>query len=389
MDGKCVVNESLLTGETTPQMKMNILERHTTEILDMKKDKQNIIFGGTRVLLHQSGNKVPPDGGCVGIVLRTGFETNQGKLIRTILFSTETVTANNRESLLFILFLLVFAVVASGYVMVKGLEDPDKSRWKLVLNCIMIITSVIPPELPVELSLAVNTSLVALSKLGIFCTEPFRIPLAGKLDVCCFDKTGTLTSDKMFLRGVTGLGGDRSLSEISKIDKNSKIVLAGCHSLISLDGNVVGDPMEKAALEGVGFKFSNDVATSSTGKIRLRILKRFAFSSDIKRMSVIVQMDRTKDLLVLTKGAPESMKPLFTKIPSDYDSIYKGFTMKGQRLIALGYKSVDSTNLTREAAEKDLSFAGFAVFESEIKPDTYDTIENLLDSSHRVRIIVL
>jgi len=26
--------------------------------------------------------------------------------------------------------------------------------------------------------------------LGIFCTEPFRIPLAGAVDVCCFDKTG-------------------------------------------------------------------------------------------------------------------------------------------------------------------------------------------------------
>ena len=62
--------------------------------------------------------------------------------------------------------------------------------------------------------MAVNNSLVQLSKQGIFCTEPYRIPLAGKIDVCCFDKTGTLTAEGMKLKGVVQFGR-RVLSTIA------------------------------------------------------------------------------------------------------------------------------------------------------------------------------
>lgn len=212
--GHCVVNEAMLSGESTPMMKESIENREDDEMLDLKNSeyKVHIVFAGTKVLQHESGDvdpevndvPIPPDGGSLGYVLRTSFGTTQGKLVRTMVHNTGRISANNIESLFFILFLLIFAIAAAYHVWVTGIENGRKTS-KLLLDCILILTSVVPPELPMELSLAVNQSIIALSRFAIFCTEPFRIPIAGKVDICCFDKTGTLTEDKLVVEGVSGL----------------------------------------------------------------------------------------------------------------------------------------------------------------------------------------
>ena len=135
----------MLSGESTPLLKESIQLLEPSENLDVDGIHKNaILFSGTKVLqASKSGNpqftfsfvhfphnpiflaEIPspintPDNGCLGIVVRTGFGTAQGQLVRTMIFSTERISANNVESFLFIGFLLIFAIAASWYVWVKG-----------------------------------------------------------------------------------------------------------------------------------------------------------------------------------------------------------------------------------------------------------------------------
>ena len=397
IDGSCIVNEAMLSGESTPLLKESIkLRKPDDEFQADGVDKNAILHGGTKILQvtppEQGGAvPVPPDNGALAVVTKTGFETSQGSLVRVMIYSAERVTADNKEALLFILFLLVFAIIASWYVWVEGTKM-GRTQSKLILDCILIITSVVPPELPMELAMAVNSSLGALAKFYTYCTEPFRIPLAGRIDVCCFDKTGTLTGEDLVFEGLAGLspekGDIRHLYSANEAPEDTVLVIGAAHALVKLDdGEIVGDPMEKATLKALGWtvRGKDEVSRAKTGSVH--ILRRFQFSSALKRSSSVASYNN--NLFVAVKGAPETIRKRLTEVPENYDEIYKSFTRSGSRVLALASKQLpslsqkDIDNLERDELEVDLQFKGFLIFHCPLKPDAIETIRMLNESAHR------
>ncbi|WFD32787.1 putative cation-transporting ATPase 1 [Malassezia sp. CBS 17886] len=410
--GSSIVNEAMLSGESTPLLKESIAAREAGEPLDDQgDDRQHCLFGGTKALQVTTGEPLPgvppaPDGGAPGVVLRTGFGTTQGRLIRLMVFTNENqVTANNWESFVFIAFLLVFAIMASAYVWVNGLRM-ERPKGKLLLDCVLIITSVVPQELPMELSMAVNASLVALSKHAIFCTEPFRIPYAGRVDVCCFDKTGTITGEDLEVQGVVGAAGDVAedapLEPLTRVPPPTALVLAAAHALVLIDDEVVGDPMERRTVDALHWSVKKgDRIVPTEGAVvpprtSVHVRQRFLFSSALKRMSTVSQVttDGTLQgkLLASVKGAPETLRSMFAALPAEYDALYRHYTRHGSRVIALGYKWIDRdvgalATLRREDVESALTFAGFLVLHCPLKPDAVESLRQLNDSAHRCVMI--
>ena len=256
--------------------------------------------------------EAPPDGGIVCYVLRTGFSSSQGELMRMIEFSQENVAGDKKETCMQLLFLFCFALCAAGYVLKKGLEDPERPTYKVLLRCVLIITQVVPASLPMQMAFAVHTALMSLTKKGIFCTEPFRVPEAGKVEYCFFDKTGTLTSDHMLGTGLvvplinsaenkqlsakeeitkqqaTGASAVKSEKDHDSItylppatsdlykkacvrsmkdhhDSAAAFVIGGCTALVEVQGKMCGDPIEIAGLKGIEWTYRSESSSCVPG----------------------------------------------------------------------------------------------------------------------------
>jgi len=405
LNGSTVVSEASLTGESIPQMKERISEMDSESLAIKGKHKNHVMYAGTTMLQAKSGNASdfdlipnPPDSGCVCFVLRTGFTSAQGKLVRMIEGSQEKVKGSEVETALLLLLLFFFACASSGYVLKKGMENKDRSKYELLLHCILIITSVIPPELPMQQALAVNNSLMTLMKLQVFCTDPPRVPIAGKIDSCLFDKTGTLTTDELVAVGVfetfgkKKTGDNDGLTGMTKIEGSAGLVLSGCNSLIFIDGEVAGDPLESAALKAMRWEVKGETGkigpkektekreegkTFAVNNIKtkeLSVLHRHHFSSKLQRMSCIIK-DNNGRIFVVVKGSPEAIGERVVGKHGDYDATATTLSKKGLRVIGLGFKEIQAGQVAefsskRDLCECDLTFSGFIAFTCRVRKDT-------------------
>lgn len=405
LSGSCVVDESILTGESIPLIKDSILHcNDKNEKLNIKSThKSNALFCGTEVLqtfhpadLPASIHEQAPDGGCIAYVLRTGFDTAKGKLSRSVIFNNENISLKQTEAFILLGLLLILSIAASLYVLNEGMKDENRDRQKLFLRCILIITSVVPPELPMIMNISINTSLMYLRRKRIFCTEPIRIPLAGRIDVCAFDKTGTLTTDKLEVKGVVvDTQSGKVIPDLNEaiIQKPQvAMVMGGCNTVVMHEGQLLGDPIEKLFFDSSNWKFNHNLKMSFNSKKtnqQVQIKFTHPFRSDLKRMCAVCKVEGFEGIeghFALVKGAPEVVGKLLSSKPANYDSSAFTLMKEGYRVLALAYKKLPSYHnqlIERDELECNLEFAGLLVLSCPMKKDTPHYIQILKEANYR------
>ena len=394
VEGTCVVNESVLTGESLPLAKsaLNHVELGGEDEAEEGPRRRATLFSGTRVL--QSGK-----GGARAVVLRTGFATAKGRLIRSILYPKAIGLKFHEDTIKFFCFMSVVALVGMAYA-VRVYVTRGAHFGVVIRRTLDLITIVIPPALPAAMTIGTFYAQSRLKRAGVFCTSPQRINVAGMLDVVCFDKTGTLTEHCLDLLGVVRGDGEDIISEYPDTEP-STWVMATCHSLATIEGSSVkvGDPMEMQMFEATEWvledggkgelavlRSSNDPAKRAYG-----VVTTFPYSPSVARMTVVVKDVFTGQLSIFSKGAPEVLQRLCVpnSVPANFESQLRRLTNQGLRVIALAQREFlgDPRTLARDTAESGLSFVGLLVFQNALKAATLPVIKCLGDAALRCLVL--
>lgn len=195
--------------------------------------------------------------------------------------------------------------------------------------------------------------------------------------------------------------------------------LACCHSLTRVHEKLTGDTLDIRVFEETGWvleenlenfddfllavvyptEFSHEKAektdfnkvkqqlysnATANQNVQVGIIRRFAFSSRLQRMSVIVKSLHEKKFRVHVKGAPEKLRELCKPrtIPENYHETLEKYSREGFRVLAYASRSLPTSvkelrSLDREDIEQKLVFLGFLITENRINPVTSDVISQV------------
>ncbi|XP_047129122.1 polyamine-transporting ATPase 13A3 isoform X2 [Hydra vulgaris] len=418
LNGSCVVNESSLTGESIPTVKTAIDESiPSNECYNSNFHKQHTMFNGTKVIQAKNDGE---NEFILALVVRTGFYTLKGSLIRSIIFPKPIHFTFFRDSMRFIFCMALIAIAGFIYTVVVFIKY-NASSMLILKKALDLFTIIIPPALPATMSVGLLYALRRLRKQDIFCIDPNRVNVCGKIKLVVFDKTGTLTEDHLTVSGVLPVvdGNIGSLLN-DPCDLDGSVILkamATCHSLSIIDNKTSGDPIDMYMFNFVGWSLkednfedlsedsvipskliphiktivtpstilSNNVSYSKNSKC-LAVLKQFTFDSGLQRMSVIVKDFQENFLTAFSKGSPEKILAMCNEcsIPPDINDELKKYTQVGHRVLAVAFKKLplafewdDIKKIQRHEVECNLNFAGIIIFENVVKVGTYETINTL------------
>lgn len=375
------INEASLTGESIE------IEKHSNVVYDShnEADYSNIAYSGTMVTY----------GHAMGVVIKTGMDTEIGKIATDLSTQKETLTPLqiNLKELAKKLTYIVLGVIV--LIMILGLMQ-DNSFLEMLLISVSIGVAAIPEGLPTVVTISLALGVSKMAKKNAIIRKLSSVETLGASEIICTDKTGTLTENKMSVKEIYLNGTLTSdLENISTNQNNNVFFITSslCNSLLLDSSSVQGDSLEKAIY----------LYSLSKGYNKEKILKDYKLINELpfdsKRKMMSTQYKKENKYYTFTKGAYDYLinkcthklkngivTPLTQVDKKEINNTLNNMGKRALRVIALAYK--ESSNVTPlNNLEENLIFIGLIGLMDPPRKDVYGSIKTAKEAGIRVIMI--
>jgi P-type Mg2+ transporter len=357
------VQQAALTGESLP------VEKHADDLdapTESFAEAHNSVFLGTSVV----------SGTATALVTATSRNTAFGDIAaRLASRPPETEFERGIKGFgLLIMQTVFFLVLFIFLVGILGHHQP----FETVLFAISLAVGLTPEFLPMITTVTLGQGALRMSRQKVIVKHLESIQNFGSIDTLCSDKTGTLTS------GETQLEGHLDLFK----KESDRVLLFGY--LNSSYETGIKSPLDEAILRYGSVDCSG---YSKVGEI--------PFDFERRCLSVIVRYE--DELLLITKGAPESVLPLCSAYetggePKPLDGVdgevratsvkmYQDLSAQGYRVLAVAYRPVTQEANYRKTDEQTMVLLGFLTFADPPKLDVAQVLQALKSDGVQVKIL--
>ncbi|KAL6935418.1 High affinity Ca2+/Mn2+ P-type ATPase-like protein [Hanseniaspora guilliermondii] len=407
------INESSLTGETTPVLKNCYPVKSMGDTIPIA-ERSNIAFMGTLVT----------DGSAKGIVVGTGKNTMFGKVFEMMNAIKKPKTPLQQAMDKLGKDLSYFSFILIGVICLIGVIQ-GRSWLTMFQISVSLAVAAIPEGLPIIVTVTLALGVLRMANKKAIVKRLPSVETLGSVNVICSDKTGTLTMNMMKVTKLWTLGSMENENHIMDIE-NKKQTHGIYNDFIKTLNN--SDTMDKKKfcdiyklLECGNFCntaiYSNEqykYIGNPTEIAIMDLLKEFGlqdkrndlkyekkyelpFNSSRKYMAVSLKND---DLYV--KGALEKVlsnskyymssagkrEKLTTELKAKIQNTEKTLALEGLRIIAAATGNLNKNDTLKSDDDvNDLTFLGLIGMKDPPRPHVAESIEHLLEG--QVHIIMI
>jgi len=368
-----MVNESLLTGESTDVNKDAFFVSDNTDLLIA--ERKNMLFAGTYI----------SSGRAVGVVCSTGADTEAGKIAQILSKKSKAKIPllEKMEKLSFtisiVIGIMILILFAIG--LLKGM-----TFYSLFLFSVALAVSTIPEGLPVAITVALTSASMAMSKRNVIVRKLAAIEGLGACTLIASDKTGTLTQNRLsveYFISPTQVYDTGTMNETHDKVYLASILCNEIHYEEAKEGGVdfFGDQVD-IALARFAANANESYVTDSRS---YRKIDEIPYEP-INRFSAVM-MEQNEKIFQFSKGSPETVlahcnvtekekKDILTKVDE--------WALKGYRTIALAYKeSFDESSINLN----NFTYLGFVAIIDPVREESPEAIRKALEAGIKVVMI--